>query len=115
MSSERKVLTVWTCDVCGHVETVDDMGSGYPTRWTQAAIAAVTAKLGNVTAKHLCTDCSELLALFMERRLGDAGDLALAWDEGYRTACRDHSNYASCETGDHGQHNANPYRQEADQ
>ncbi|WP_114906809.1 hypothetical protein [Ornithinimicrobium murale] len=34
---------------------------------------------------------------------------AAAWDKGYRLACRDHGNYDTCATGDHGQQHCNPY------
>ena len=61
MSRERKTLHVWTCDVCGHVETVDDAGSGYPMGWFQVAATSITASLGNVSAKHLCSDCRDNL------------------------------------------------------
>lgn len=110
MSSERKNLTVWTCDVCEHVETVDDSGSGYPTGWFQVAAAPVTAKLGNTSAKHLCSDCRDNLVRLMENVLGDVGDLAQAWDEGFKQGGPMHDvNY-----DDPDAHTRNPYRKEVD-
>lgn len=83
MSSEREVIHRWTCDVCEHMEAVGDDGSGYPKGWKQIAHTAITAKLGNAPAQHLCGNCSTSLHLLLANRLGDEGDMAQAWDEGF--------------------------------
>lgn len=82
MSHERQTLNIWTCDVCGHADTVDNAGSGYPMGWFQVAAASLTAQLGNATAKHLCPGCRDTLGRLLNNTLGDTGDLAQAWDEG---------------------------------
>lgn len=83
MSSERQVRFVWTCDACGCTETVDDSGSGRPTGWGQVVHGRMHDNLGNKTAKHLCVDCDGVLARLLENALGDTGDMAIAWDEGF--------------------------------
>lgn len=89
MSSQRQVQFVWTCDACGHVETVDDSGSGRPSNWGQIVHGRMHDRLGNLTEKHLCGDCRDILTRLLENRLGDTGDMAIAWDEGYARGIRD--------------------------
>lgn len=84
MSTKREVLHIWTCDACGHVETVDDSGSGYPSSWRKIVVGRMPDQLGNIADKHLCEGCANGLALLLDGRLGDLGDLAEAWDEGAR-------------------------------
>lgn len=101
MSRQSVVTVTWTCDVCGTGEPEVD---GYsPHGWQQIVTALVTAQLGNVAAKHLCADCGDSLWLLLDHRLGDTGDMAQAWSEGFTRAL----------AGDGS--NANPYATEADQ
>lgn len=104
MTSERKTCTIWTCDVCQHVETVDDTGSGYGRGWFQVASAPVTAKLGNTPARDLCPHCADNLRRMLARTLGDVGDMAEAWDAGHIAGSM--IEYDGRKT--------NPYRSEAD-
>lgn len=81
MSRKSEVTITWTCDVCGATEPEVD---GYsPNGWKQIAHCLASAQLGNVAAQHLCGNCSTSLHLLLSNRLGDAGDLEQAWDEGY--------------------------------
>lgn len=105
MSRERQVQHVWTCDACDAAETVGDEGSGLPSGWRQVAHCGPHEKLGNISARDLCGVCSSALILLVDGLLGDAGDLAQAWDDGLE-AGRDRW----CDAREFGEPPVNPYR-----
>lgn len=89
MSIEHQRLIHWACDACGSVETLDiGGGTTKPKGWSQFLSAPLSASLGNVSAKHLCKGCTEVVGYVLndsiDRRI--EGDQAEAWRRGVETA-----------------------------
>jgi hypothetical protein len=81
-------LTIWACDVCESTQERDDQV--VPPNWISVVFGRPYEQLGNKPEKHLCSDCSDAFGRLMSNTLGDVGDMAEAWREGWLAMGQEH-------------------------
>lgn len=76
-----------------------------------AVLRAASERRSTITT-HQARQAADALAAVVRASGAGLGGTSReqAWDEGYRTACRDHSTWCRRTDGDHGQRHINPYR-----